>query len=388
MLEASQIGDGSYTMRKSTTGLSGIFTAPTSTLQTNAPFHGVAGPAVANVWQSHPSAAGNDANDTASAFDVRPFEGFYTTAPANADLYTHLTGNLYVATPAAVTDPDTVTFVNAKLHRKVYATAASAGMHPLVDVSGPDSRIDGSAADAYQYCYARVAGECYAGSTVGQVYANVPGLVFPYCNGNNISGVTAPQKNDICITDMPAVGGGIVQMNTDYSDPAGQYSRVLAKTMVGPPKSFIGTYGLTPLPAGFVMYNGNYLDGLTRGDYLVQLLPFPAPDSVNRNDFVRMPLDLTPPQGLNVTNAIVTFGYQEFGGNCTTRQDACVAAAADVGAVPFQFASENPPGAPCSSGCTVAVPAISQRILYYQVQYRDASNRTVAQTPLQAVATP
>ena len=35
-----------------------------------------------------------------------------------------------------------------------------------------------------------------------------------------------------------------------------------------------------------------------------------------------------------------------------------------------------------------ARPAVSQRILYYTVKYRDASNKVVATTPMQALATP
>jgi hypothetical protein len=42
----------------------------------------------------------------------------------------------------------------------------------------------------------------------------------------------------------------------------------------------------------------------------------------------------------------------------------------------------------CASGCTIAVPAISQRMLYYQVKYRDAANNTVASGKLEIVAIP
>ena len=45
-------------------------------------------------------------------------------------------------------------------------------------------------------------------------------------------------------------------------------------------------------------------------------------------------------------------------------------------------------GVPCSTGCTVPIPALSQRVLYYRVSYRDAANRIVAKTPTQAVVVP
>jgi hypothetical protein len=121
---------------------------------------------------------------------------------------------------------------------------------------------------------------------------------------------------------------------------------------------------------------------------MAKLPPWPAPDGVDRSAFVPLPLQLTAPAGLGVANAIVEFGYREFNGNCTTRKEACIANAPVIGAVPFQFAGENPSGAPCPTTCAIAIPAVSQRILYYTVQYRDASNKVLATTPLQALATP
>jgi hypothetical protein len=99
-------------------------------------------------------------------------------------------------------------------------------------------------------------------------------------------------------------------------------------------------------------------------------------------------LHLQPPAGTAVDNAIVEFGYADYEGNGTTRHDACVAASAKIGAPPFQFASENPSGMPCASECIIAVPAISQRILYYQAKYRDRSGHTVTEGPRQVVAVP
>jgi hypothetical protein len=107
-----------------------------------------------------------------------------------------------------------------------------------------------------------------------------------------------------------------------------------------------------------------------------------------------MTVKLSPPAGLSVNNAIVDFGYQEYGApqllNCTTRNDACIAAASAVpsGNQPFYFASENPAGVPCASGCTIAIPAISQRILYYQVKYRAANNAVLAADPVTSVVVP
>jgi len=115
---------------------------------------------------------------------------------------------------------------------------------------------------------------------------------------------------------------------------------------------------------------------------------------VARGTFVPITLTLKPPAGLSVNNAIVQFGYQEYGApsllNCTTRNDACIANAGTVpsGNAPFYFASENPSGELCASGCAITIPAISQRVLFYRVQYRNASQVVLATGPLSAIVVP
>jgi hypothetical protein len=138
----------------------------------------------------------------------------------------------------------------------------------------------------------------------------------------------------------------------------------------------------------WAMFQGNYNDGISRNDYMAMMPPFPPASSVARNAFVTVPIAVKPPAGASVNNAIVQFGYQEYGSNCTTRADACIANAATIGAVPFFYASEAPAGLPCSAGCTISVPAISQRVLYYKVEYRNASNTVLSATPNQVLLVP
>jgi hypothetical protein len=107
---------------------------------------------------------------------------------------------------------------------------------------------------------------------------------------------------------------------------------------------------------------------------------------VNRSDFVPVPVSLNPPPG--VDNAVIEFGYREFNGNCTTRNEACVANAPAINSVPFQFLGENPPGAPCAAGCTIVIPAVSQRLLYYRVKFRNAANGVLSVTPDRVLVTP
>ena len=99
-----------------------------------------------------------------------------------------------------------------------------------------------------------------------------------------------------------------------------------------------------------------------------------------------MEVHAEPPANADAANAYVQFGYAEWGGPssyfCTSRAEACVVSAKEVSQkLPFYFAtteSSQIPGAPCAKGCSISVPAISGRILYYQVFFRNASGAVVA----------
>lgn len=366
-------------------GFPELFQAPVSYVAANASFAGAYAAAIPNVWQSHASVSGNLASDTESqaAFDIRPLVGKYSSPPAPPELWTLVSGQLWKTTYRA-TDADNI----GNLNRKVLPTAASSGPHPLLDVSGPSSSISDAADNSYQYCIPRKTGECRPGSAVGEIYVNSPSIVYPYCYGMGASGQTSP-ANDICIDNMPAVGQALLQFSTLQPDPSGQFQRILVKTMTGRLKLTSGFANTRPLPDNsWLIFQGNYVGSERRELYMAKLPSFPASDGVNRSTFVPLSLQLSAPAGLGVTNAIVEFGYSEFGGNCTTRNEACIATAGTIGAVPFQFASENPDGASCATTCVVAIPGVSQRILYYKVKYRDASNHVVAATPVQVMATP
>jgi hypothetical protein len=94
------------------------------------------------------------------------------------------------------------------------------------------------------------------------------------------------------------------------------------------------------------------------------------------------------PAGTN--NVIVEFGYNPsfF---CSTRQEVCVANAAAIqtGNSVYSYAtSDAPAGLACASGCTVTIPALSQRVMWYRVKYRNAGSAVIKTGDTQVVATP
>jgi hypothetical protein len=204
---------------------------------------------------------------------------------------------------------------------------------------------------------------------------------------------------DICVGNMSAYLNSIVQVGFKKSDFTGALGRTLTKGLTRYKAIDPYWHGKALADATWVMFRSMYTNGAWTDILLGKLPPFPPTDSVVRSTFQPIPVKLTPPAGLAVNNAVIQFGYTENGSSgqfyCTSRQEKCLATAATVPAVPFQFASEGTggveagvSGVACVGGCSVAIPAISQRILYYQVKYRDASNNTVATSQIQTVAVP
>jgi hypothetical protein len=130
-------------------------------------------------------------------------------------------------------------------------------------------------------------------------------------------------------------------------------------------------------PNGHWMFGWTiFANGLRNSVLLIKLPPFPGPDTLNRGDYVPYQIPVMPTIA-GVDNAIVQFGYNPsyF---CTSRQDACIEGSTGTPLTPFAYQSEAPSGMPCSNGCTISVPAISQRVMYFQVILRDASNNVLS----------
>lgn len=362
----------------------------------SAPFAGAYGVPFQPDGGGHPNAAGVNAGpyETIRAFDNVPIQG-----GSYDPRFSLVSGQLYSYRPGTVIDPDDfyTSGATAYINRKLMATGAACGSHPLIDISGPNSTIGAGTSNSYDYCVARAGGECYSGSLAGDVYVNCPGVLYPNCSGVATHGGTPMGVgNDICVGNVAKEANAITQYTMDRTDYAGAYSRVLVSA-TSRLRMVTGFEGNQMLPDNsWILYRQEFLNYQRPDMWMALYPPYPPDDpgdSVARGTFVPMTVSLKPPAGLGVNNAIVEFGYQEYGApqstNCTTRNDTCIATASLVpsGNQPFYFASENPAGAPCAAGCTISIPAIPQRILYYRVKYR-ANNAVLAASPLSAVVVP
>jgi hypothetical protein len=279
------------------------------------------------------------------------------------------------------------------LKRKNLTTMASAGRSPLVDISGPGSAIPTDASGSYQYCVALQAGECRTDSAAGDVYANAPFVSMPYCNYPGIA-VQGDDTNSICIGPLGAYTANLVQFGTSQQDAEGAVSRRLG-TAFARWNQYDVFWNASMTTSGELAFSQvRWLDGVRGEDLVTVLPPYPPSDNISRNTFVPTAVAVPPAQGNGAGNVVVEFGYGENGSFdsffCTSRQEACVAASSAVNqASPFYFAqSESYSGVPCVSGCTVTIPALSQRILYYRLEYLDPSGKVIAVGDTRAIATP
>ena len=346
---------------------------------------------------SHPNPAGSAASayESIRAFDNTPVQG-----GINEPSFTNTTGQLWSSTvptscsgSSCTADPDdpfgygTVISIN----RKIMAQADSCGSNPLIDISGPASVISTDASGSYTSCYARTAGECYTGSAPGQIFVNCPGVLTGNCAGSGIhGGIPLGVGNDICVGNINAAGNVALQFGLDHTDYAGASFRPLVSATARL-RMVSGFENNRLLPDNsWMIFRAEYLNYNTQMMWMAKMVPYPPTDSVARNTFVPVQVIVKPPSILAVNNVVVQFGYQEYGRNCTTRNDPCLATGSTIpaGNAPFSFASETYGGVACALGCTVTIPAISQKVLYYQVKYRNSSNAVIYTGPTTLVVVP
>lgn len=249
----------------------------------------------------------------------------------------------------------------------------------LKDISGPGSLISDST--PWTYCYAYRAGECRPGSSAGQLFVSAPNVT-----GSSTACVGFDHWADVGGIPCAVSGNGAMSWTFQKLTDTGQtgLARKLTLGLTGHNRQVQFTR-IDSMPEGrWVRHPAYWMDGV-RSDFLLVKTPSVEPvDSIPRNRFQPVTVKIPPVSG--ATGAVVDFGYEEFGARtdfyCTTRRERCTV----PGLAPFSFASETISPAACASGCTVTVPALSQKVLYYRVRWVDGAGNTVVTGPLHARA--
>jgi hypothetical protein len=360
---------------------SDLILAPTLGVAEDPPFAGALGVGNPNTVDTHPGPCQNQWCLDGRPMDGGSSDGAASMAGSTANPWVGVAGQLWKLAGGA-----------SSLNPKILTTMAFIGRSPLIDISGPASAIAADASGAYQYCTALKAGECRSDSAAGDIYANAPFVSKPYCDYPGIA-AQGDDTNSICIGPLGAYTGNTVQFGTTQQGAAGALARRLGATFSRWNQQNV-FWNMSMTPNGELGFSQvRWLDGVRHENLVTVLPPYPSIDSISRNTFVPINIDI-PPANDGGSNVVVEFGYAENGGTdslfCTSRQETCVAASSAVNqASPFYFAqAETYNGVPCASGCTVAIPALSQRVLYYRWKQRDASGAVLAVSDTRAIVTP
>jgi hypothetical protein len=228
---------------------------------------------------------------------------------------------------------------------------------------------------------------------VGDAFVNAPVVSYPYCFYPGIA-FQGDDTNAICIADLGTFAGSLVQFGVTRHDVVGAGLRRLGSNYARWNQFDVFWNGNVSPDGSFMATLVRWMDGV-RSDALATVLPpYPNSDGVSRNTFIPISVAIQPPPGLPVQSAVVEFGYVENGDAanyyCTSRQETCVATAAAVNLnSPFAFEqTETYVPAPCSAGCTIAIPALPQRALYYRWKYIGSTGQVIETSQTHVVLTP
>lgn len=343
-------------------------------------FNGTASVVGPNQVQFHPSPTGlsGSADSIRYASDYRPFNGLYSigTQPCNATL---VSGNLWKVAAGC-----NATGVSGGLHRKIFPTKAHWGIHPLLDAS---PSVLATTPD-FKYCVVVATGDCQGGSSTGEIYFNVPWLLYPYCLFGGQATATA-DTDDICILDNnPMLDTGI-EMPVDAPSDRAARQRIVSH-FFSPPKVNAPFGNMQSLPNNQWWITGTGFFGSLRWEVIAMKRSVEQVDSIDRTNYRTPSISIPAAPGF----ATLRWGYLEYGSDgvgvfrCTSRAENCRSIASPTQSNPFEFGnSETHVPTACSSGCTITPSFIPDRVVIYQILRTDASGNfaTAGSTQVMAV---
>lgn len=260
------------------------------------------------------------------------------------------------------------------------------------DKSGPNSVIKDS--DAGSFCIAYTAGECRPNSSQWDIFFSATRIFnWPGCRANEATLGTP------CAFGVNPGGGWAVQIQQTPVDTNATGVRRLTQAWWLPPNHFSFSNWVASPDGKWGFFANNPVQQRPRKSwtdgvhFFAMKLP-PWPDSVpipalngvtpDRTNFIKYPALVFAPGGDTVR---ISFGYGENGDvskfYCTSRLETCWTSDAATPSNPYVFDSESQTRTNCNLGCTVSLPAIAGRVLYYRVEHADGTT-----DPIQVVAIP
>ena len=239
----------------------------------------------------------------------------------------------------------------------------------------------------YSLCRAFNANECFVGSVKGNLYVTVPRAYLDgQCHSDTFA-LTAP-----CVGQLSPLTGQITQFRVDRADGIGATVRKLGYVHGMPGLQYQFSNCRATPDAAYAFCIADWLDGVRSEWVALRISPLPTPDTVNRTTFV--PITLTYSGSPDATYIRARFGYLENGGSllrCTGYQVECSTEIPSGSPTdPYSFTNEPVTRQSCPNGssCTLKLPAISHRMLYYVVDRLDSNGNIVTSYPMQVTPVP
>jgi hypothetical protein len=350
-------------------------TSPPSPISSDVFFHGMEAPSQFQSYPSNMQMSVTDPNDKSWFLD------FHTLNPSYGGGWEFPTGNTTVFQTPATLVPGTSNVwkfgaPTGKVNFKTQPVIAYAGGYLLKDVSSPATGNVITDSTTWKYCVAYAAGECRSGSKGGEAYLSVP-LVgggyagnIGYCNSNTVQWVMP------CATTLAANAAQIIQSRDDVPDPHALNWRRLGFGLMGPGRQYEFSTAVPDPTGSWAVFACNWCDGVRNELFMAKLPKLPGSTNQTQigNDFQILTVTLGP--SVELDQARVRFGYAENGDPaslfCTTRQENC--STTTNSSMSFAYESEGPVWQSCSAGCTIQVPALPGRVLYYAVDRKSSTD--------------
>jgi hypothetical protein len=350
-------------------------------------FHGLE---AVTTFQSYPS---NMQLAAANPIDKNWFLDFHHTSPSygTGQESPIRVGTVFQTPATLVTGTDHVWKFGAPtapVNFKIQPVTAYAGANILQDISSPIKGNVITDSTPWSYCVVYTAGECRTDSAVNEAYLSLPSsggssdANFGYCMTNALS------ANWPCATALAANAAQIIQSRDDVPDPQALNWRRLGMGFMGPGRQYEFSTAV-PDPTGtWAVFACNWCDGVRNELFMTKLPTLPSSTNMTspQNDFQPLVVKLGPSSELDL--ARVRFGYGENGNPtsfyCTTRQENC--STTTNTSMPFAYESEVPVWQTCSTGCSITVPVVPGRVLYYVVDRKSSSNGRIQVGETQAKA--
>lgn len=267
-------------------------------------------------------------------------------------------------------------------------TASAYPYNYFTDASGPGtwSKANGT------MCYPYAANECVSGTSAGDQYIYIASTTLQTVGQSGLQCFS----NDATVGAPCAFGvwpgyGWALQIQQTPTDTNATHLRRLtqgfwpglgqyyASNWVASSDAKWGFFADTPMG----QRPHNSIGG--SNFFAMKLPPWPtSSDGVDRTKYVQIPIPLG---GITGDSVRLEFGYGENGDPasffCTTRQEACWTTNAPTGTAPFDFNGETAHKTACSPSCTVPIPMIPGRILFYRLERTNGA--TVTLGPIQTI---